>query len=50
MNIKDYKFNVGDEVITTDGQHGKIVEICNCESCRSRGFLEPFLATVRWWN
>lgn len=42
MNIKDYKFNVGDEVITTDGRHGKIVEICNCESCRSRGFLEPF--------
>lgn len=42
MDIKDYKFNIGDEVITTDGRHGKIVDICNCESCKSRGFLEPF--------
>ena len=42
MDIKDYKFNIGDEVITTDGRHGKIVSICTCESCKSRGFLEPF--------
>ena len=42
MDIKDYKFNVGDEVITTDGRHGKIVNICECTSCKSRGFLEPF--------
>ena len=42
MDIKDYKFNVGDEVITTDGRYGKIVEICDCERCRARGFLEPF--------
>lgn len=42
MDIKDYKFDVGDEVITVDGRHGKIVDICDCEMCRSRGFLEPF--------
>lgn len=42
MDFKDYKFNIDDEVITTDGRHGKIVDICDCERCRSRGFLEPF--------
>ena len=41
MDIKDYKFNVGDEVITIYGEKGKIVDICECELCRSRGFCEP---------
>lgn len=37
----NYKFNVGDEVITTDGIKGKIVRICNCIECHKRGFYEP---------
>lgn len=37
----DYKFNVGDKVITTDGRVGEIVDICDCEACRRRGYLEP---------
>ena len=41
MNIKDYKFNVGDDVITIDGIKGKIVDICTCEQCEERGFHEP---------
>jgi hypothetical protein len=42
MDVTDYEFNVGDEVITVDGRSGKIVSICDCEMCKSRGFLEPF--------
>lgn len=41
MNISDYVFNIGDEVITIDGIKGKIVEICDCDWCKERGFLEP---------
>lgn len=41
MDIKDYKFNVGDEVITIDGRRGKIVDICTCSQCVERGFYEP---------
>lgn len=41
MDIKDYKFNVGDEVITIYGEKGKIVDICECEQCQDRGFCEP---------
>ena len=41
MNVSEYEFNVGDEVITIDGERGRIVDICNCEECRKRGFLEP---------
>lgn len=41
MNIKDYKFNVGDKVITTDGVVGKITSICTCSQCEERGFYEP---------
>lgn len=40
MNIKDYKFKVGDEVITTEGVRGKIIDICICEKCKERGFDE----------
>lgn len=41
MNISDYKFNIGDEVITTEGERGKIVYICECNKCKQRGFCEP---------
>lgn len=41
MEIKDYKFKVGDDVITTDGIRGKIVDICTCSQCFERGFYEP---------
>lgn len=42
MNIKDYKFHIGDEVITTEGVRGKITNICTCSLCEKRGFYEPF--------
>lgn len=42
MDIKDYKFEIGDEVITTEGEVGKIISICDCDECKSRGFYEPF--------
>ena len=42
MNLKDYKFEVGDEVITTEGVRGKITRICTCDRCEERGFYEPF--------
>ena len=42
MNIKDYEFHIGDEVITTEGEVGKITSICTCSSCERRGFYEPF--------
>ena len=41
MNISDYVFNIGDEVITDVGEKGTIVDICECESCKERGFCEP---------
>lgn len=41
MDIKDYKFKIGDDVITTDGVRGKIVDICDCSQCAGRGFYEP---------
>lgn len=41
MNISDYKFNVGDEVITTEGERGKITYICECNKCKERAFCEP---------
>ena len=42
MNLKDYRFEVGDEVITTDGVRGKITSICTCNRCKERGFYESF--------
>ena len=40
-NIKDYKFKIGDYVITTEGIRGKIIDICDCSQCVGRGFYEP---------
>ena len=42
MNINDYKFQVGDRVVTTEGVVGKITSICDCQMCAERGFYEPF--------
>lgn len=42
MDIKDYKFEIGDEVITTEGEVGKIISICDCDECKARGFYELF--------
>ena len=41
MNIQDYNFKVGDTVITTIGEVGKITGICYCRYCAERGFFEP---------
>lgn len=41
MDINDYRFKIGDEVITTDGIRGKITDICECKWCKQRGFYEP---------
>ena len=40
-NKKNGLFNIGDEVITSDGRKGKILDICHCEECERRGFYEP---------
>ena len=34
-------FKVGDEVITSTGQVGRITDICICDKCKERGFYEP---------
>ena len=34
-------FKVGDQVITSTGQVGKIADICTCDQCEDRGFYEP---------
>ena len=41
MNIKDYEFEIGDIVITTEGEKGIIIHICKCDKCEERGFYEP---------
>ena len=45
MDIKDYEFKIGDKVITTEGEVGKIIGICKCEKCAERGFFEPIWET-----
>lgn len=42
MDIKDYIFNVGDKVITTEGETGRIVHVCTCDNCKNRCFNEVF--------
>ena len=34
-------FKVGDEVITSTGKVGKIIDICTCDKCKEREFYEP---------
>lgn len=34
-------FKVGDTVITSTGQVGKITDICTCDRCKEWGFYEP---------
>ena len=34
-------FKIGDEVITSTGEIGRIVDICTCDLCKRRGFYEP---------
>lgn len=36
----EYKFKIGDEVITSYGETGKIIDICECDMCAERGFYE----------
>ena len=40
-NDLTYGFKVGDQVITSTGQVGKIIDICTCDICKKRGFYEP---------
>ena len=37
----DYKFEIGDKVITIYGDVGEITSICDCKDCKKRGFNEP---------
>ena len=34
-------FKIGDEVIMSTGEVGRITDICTCNFCRDRGFYEP---------
>ena len=34
-------FKIGDEVITSTGEVGRIIDICTCDRCKERGFYEP---------
>ena len=34
-------FKIGDEVITSTGEAGKIISFCTCQRCKERGFYEP---------
>lgn len=36
----EYKFEIGDIVITSYGEIGKVIDICECEQCAERGFYE----------
>jgi hypothetical protein len=39
--LTEYDFKVGDKVITSTDEVGIIESICDCESCKARGFCEP---------
>lgn len=34
-------FKIGDEVIMSTGEVGRIIDICTCNKCKERGFYEP---------
>lgn len=50
MDVKDYEFHIGDEVITTEGLKGRITDICTCDRCGTRGFYEPTVDFGRGYN
>ena len=39
----NYDFKIGDEVITSTGEVGRIIDICICDLCKRRGFCEPIV-------
>ena len=39
-------FKVGDEVITSTGEVGRIISFCTCQLCKERGFYEPTVEVV----
>ena len=41
LGFLESTFRVGDEVITSTGQVGRITNICTCDKCKERGFYEP---------
>lgn len=41
LGFLESTFRVGDEVITSTGQVGRITDICTCDKCKERGFYEP---------
>lgn len=45
IDLLEYTFKVGDEVITSTGEVGIIEDICTCERCKKRGFYEPRVKT-----
>ena len=47
LQIYDCMFEVGDEVITSNGKVGIITDICTCEKCKERGFYEPTVETKK---
>lgn len=45
IDLLEYTFKVGDEVITSTGELGVIEDICTCDQCKKRGFYEPQVKT-----
>ena len=41
LEFLESTFRVGDEVITSTGEVGRIIDICTCDRCKERGFYEP---------
>ena len=44
IELLRYTFKVGDKVIAADGRTGTIIDICDCDRCKKRGFYEPKVA------
>lgn len=36
----EYNFKIGDKVITSYGEIGQVIDICECDQCAERGFYE----------
>lgn len=39
--FKEIEFHIGDKVVNIFGDEGIIENICDCDQCKDRGFLEP---------